>query len=309
MRWTSSSSSASGSGDTALLRLLQDPDDPYLHSIQKLDLHEIVETMKRGPTAAVVAAQLRRPKVLKETAPCVFPAPSFSADATLAENENENESREKDKVEEKGTTTTATTGSSTNASSSFAAFPPTSSSAGAAVLEGLRVHGMARQHQVLVEEAEKAEQRRQAMEAAEEQISAEERAAAAAAAAVQHTWEGLCAVNAALRMLLEALIGDYAESEESARSLREVLPSKQEVLDAAYDAFCFAYAHYNHNNNNNETTTTTTTATLEETSSSSSPPPSFVISPERWQEDFVVELKDLREMFQAAGDPREIALE
>lgn len=235
-----STSSTSGGGDgdgSALRRLLQDPNDPYLHDIQELSLPKIVQTIMAGPTAAAVAARQRRPRVLGDVAPSVFPAPPPTATASPAEG----------------------------------------------VLESLRVHGLERQHQAMTEAAaaeEAAErQRRKAREA--KGGRAEEDEAALAEAMVQHCWEGLCAVNAVLRVQME----DISSSPPSP------VKASSEDLDAAFEAYTFIYSHYK----GGEQTTSPSLNSIGI---------AWTIPSARWEEDYVPEVEELRQLFHLAGDER-----
>eukprot|EP00796_Vickermania_ingenoplastis_P011185 gene11185-7762_t len=222
---------APASGNSALLRLLNDPDEPYARPILEVDLPRITRVLLAGPSAAAVAAALRRPRVLKESSAPVFPAPNTSG-----------------------------------------------GSAAEAVLEGLRVHGLEKQHQMMVEAEEKEKSQPPAHEPAPQ-----EAAAAQQSAAVQHCWQGLCAVNCVLRVQIE---DTTTENEDGG------FGATKAELDAAFEAYQWVRSHYVKHK------AAAAPAGEEERD--------FVIEEERWREDFVPELKELKEMFRFVKDPREI---
>lgn len=145
---------------------------------------------------------------------------------------------------------------------------------------------------------------------------------------VQHVFDGLCAINAVLRMILEDL-----PSLEEAKA----------ALDAAYEGFAWIYGHYPHRGvpmkeieigleseemEEEENTTTTTNdassaeamdAKKSEEASQNEPTAThqigeddarfmWSITKEKWESDFVVELKELYEMFHAVGERRKIRI-
>lgn len=151
-----------------------------------------------------------------------------------------------------------------------------------AVLEGLRVHGLQRHHDTLVEKS--TERVKQQAEAAAQlaRCGSAEQEERRQAASVQHTWEGLCALNAVLRMVVEGLLERQTESEEEKKEVKEALT---EALETAYGAYTFVVQHY----------------TAKDSCD-------WRIPQERWEADYVPELQELEAMFRACGDERKIVI-
>lgn len=167
--------------------------------------------------------------------------------------------------------------------SSFPATP--SDSPAEAVLESLRVHGLSQQQRATEEEQrELAQQQEQQLKAAG---SSDDAAAAAAECWARHVWEGLCALNAVLRMQMESVSWEEVEAPPT--------PPSQEEMDAAYALYLFIMSH----------------APLKYIDSSAAAVPAgtegdWRIGEACWREDYVEELEQLGLLFQAAGDPRAI---